>query len=260
MVNADHAWRLLLRDIQANGEFREDRTGVGTQSLFGYQLEVLNTVTFPAVTCKKLGFEQVKAELASFIRGYTTKKDFNKMGCTIWDKWPDDFGPIYGAQWRNFNGVDQLWQLCDDLKKNPNGRRHIVTAWNPAELNKMCLPPCPIMFQCYVSQKTFLDMHVYQRSADAFIGVPFDIASYALLQRLIAKEVGLESGRLIFSYGDVHIYNNHEKAVELALSRTIHPPPRLEIAKESILWDFRPDDAQLLGYEHSGFIRAELNV
>lgn len=267
MQNADNAYRAILHDVLRYGEDRSDRTGVGTLSLFGQQLEVVNSVSFPAITIKKLNFDQVAAELAAFLAGATTLEEFHAFGCKIWDgnaQGRNRLGPIYGAQWRRwpnrFGSIDQLGNMVRSLRCDPESRRHFVSAWNVAELPDMCLPPCHVSFQAYVSRKQFLDIHVYQRSVDLFLGLPFDIASYALLQRIIAQEVGLISGRLIFSFGDSHIYKNHLEQVELILSRNQYPPPQLELDEYVGIDNFHPKMARLIGYQHGGFVKGELNV
>lgn len=249
--------------VMEEGERRSDRTGVGTYSLFGQSICVANTTAFPAVTTKKLAFSQVVAEMACFVRGAHRLRDFHAMGCKVWDgnaRGKDELGPIYGKQWRDWRGVDQLRALVEGLRKDPTSRRHIVSAWNVDELPQMCLPPCPVMFQCYVSQETFVDMAVFQRSADLFLGVPFDIAGYALLQRLIAKETGYESGSLRFFFGDAHVYANHVEQAKLALNNEPYPPPTLDVAAEARLFDFMPEQVRLRDYTSHPFLGAALNV
>lgn len=273
-------WRRILEKVMRHGELRNDRTGVGTLALFGEQLVFDNRTMFPAVTLKRLGFEQVKAELACFLRGYDNLEDFHKMGCTIWDGngtseyWKPfahcegDVGRIYGVQWRfwrsassaGYSETDQLRNLVDGMRKEPHGRRHIVTAWNPGELKQMCLPPCHMFFQAFINADKQVDLAVYMRSVDLFLGLPFDVASYALFQRLLAKELGLDSGVLTFFLGDTHIYLNHREQVAEALQRLEKDLPTLELSTDASLFDFHPSQATLQGYDPRGFIKAPLNV
>lgn len=256
-------WHDLMAKVLKEGNVREDRTGVGTISLFGEQLKVPDHYNrFPAVTSKRLGFKQVAAELACFIQGYRYLSDFHRMGCTIWDAnslGREDLGPIYGYQWRNFNGVDQLRQLIAGLEKNPTSRRHLLTTWNVNNLEFMCLPPCQVLLQYYV-RGSYLDCVAYYRSSDLFIGLPFDMASCALLQELIANEVGLLRGRLTLQFGDVHIYKNHLHQVHEVLKRPVHRLPRLNLAKDTSLWSFHPSQASLVDYTSEPFLEAPLNV
>jgi thymidylate synthase len=225
-------WQDLMRRIRDTGVARPDRTGFGTRALFGELLRLDNSLRFPAVTTKQLFMKQCMAELAAFLKGATTLGEFHKEGCTIWDAnaaapvWqakvgdPNYVGRIYGAQWRDWHSamptrygtatyhVDQLTNLINGLQTDPYSRRHLVTAYNPGELQDMCLPPCHVMFQCFVNANT-LSMMVYMRSVDVFLGLPFDIASYAVLQRLIAQTVGMKTNSLTFALGDTHLYNNH---------------------------------------------------
>lgn len=275
------AWHDLLKRIRDNGETRSDRTGVGTTSIFGECIKVHNSGTFPAVTTKRLFFKQCMAELACFIRGDHSLDAFHLAGCTIWDgngndprwtesdgcKFAGDLGRIYGVQWRDWKGFDgvpsdQLRALVQGINQDPTSRRHIVTAWNPGELDQMCLPPCHMMFQCRVSKGKALDMAVYMRSCDVFLGLPFNIASYAALQRLIAYETGFDSGDLTFFLGDAHIYNNHQDQVAEVLSRKPYRQPYLEGHKgvSISLWDFGPSDFTLKDYVTHPAVRAPLNV
>lgn len=272
------AWQRLLETVSDLGELRGDRTGVGTQSIFGLSAEFVNTPeSFPAVTTKRLAVKQCFAEMALFIQGKHTLADFHALGCTIWDgngtspNWQPyvdgDLGRIYGVQWRDWRhgipggqvAIDQLYQFVERLKRDPNSRRHIMTTWNPGELAHMCLPPCHIMLQAYVSGE-HLDFLVYMRSVDLVLGLPFDVAGYALLQHLVAKEVNLEPRRLLFNFGDAHIYRNHSEAVATILVRTPKAPPRLILAPEARLFDFHPDMATLEGYDPHEAVKAELNV
>lgn len=272
-----HEWHRILSKVSRYGVDRPDRTGTGTRALFGELLEFTNDDReFPAVTSKHLGWKQCMAELECFIKGHNNLKQFHEAGCTIWDananaqywspRWPGDLGKIYGFQWRHFSGrsqsgglkqVDQLKELVGGLKRDPYGRRHLVTAWNPAELDQMCLPPCHYAFQCFVSDGC-MDLLVHMRSVDLFLGLPFDIASYAVLQRLIATETGLKSRFLKFSLGDAHIYDNHKAQVAEVVSRPTHVAPTLELS--GTLFNFKGSDAKLVGYSHAGAVPAQMNV
>lgn len=286
------SWLHLLQKVRKYGHSRPDRTGTGTLSLFAEQVTFNNFDNeFPAVTTKKLAFGQVCAELACFLRGYDNLEQFHMMGCTIWDgngdadywtphrRWRGDLGRIYGVQWRDWQSVvparvgngaadvkhtDQLANLVKNMRMDPFGRRHIVTALNPGETDQMCLPPCHVLFQAYVRADPyadpFVDLRVDMRSVDLFLGLPFDIASYAVLQRLLAKELGLRSGYLTFQLGDAHIYKNHLEQVNTVLARTPLPPPRLELADGASLFDFNPSQAKLVGYDPHPAVPAPLNV
>lgn len=273
-------WRRILEKVSRHGELHNDRTGVGTLALFGEQLVFDNRTTFPAVTLKKLGFDQVKAELACFLRGYDNLKDFHKMGCTIWDgnggsdywkpfaRFEGDLGQLYGVLWRKYQSaverdealpsVDQLRNLVDSMRREPHGRRHIVIAYHPA--SKAALPPCHMFFQAFVNKHRQVDLAVYMRSVDLFLGLPFDVASYATLQRLLAKELGLDSGMLTFFLGDAHIYLNHRAQVAEVLQRSEKELPTLALTADASLFEFHPSQALLQGYEPHAFIKAPLNV
>lgn len=277
-------WKRILGKVLRQGEKRDDRTGVGTLALFGEALTFDNRDGFPAVTTKKLAFNQMAAELACFVRGYQTLEQFHSMGCTIWDgngtsdywvpyaRHEGDLGRIYGVQWRDWRSTnlgevtstDQLKNLIDGMRREPHGRRHVVTALNPGELGQMCLPPCHVLFQAFVSGPVDgakrVDLCVYMRSVDLFLGLPFDIASYALLQRLIAKELGFDSGFLTFFLGDAHIYLNHVEQVNVVLTREEFEPPWLSIRPEASLFDFHPNQVELRDYKHHGPVPAPLNV
>lgn len=280
-------WKELLSDVMRNGAKRSDRTGVGTLSLFAKSFTLDNSTLFPAVTLKKLYFSQVCAELTCFIRGFDNLKDFNLMGCNIWDangntpSWLSKargegyLGRIYGVQWRDWMSVDakgkpqhtdQLVELIKSIKTSPYSRRHVVTAFNPGENSMVCLPPCHVLFQAYVRDdqggrdRASLDICVYMRSVDLFLGLPFDIASYALLQRLIARCAGLNSGSLTFFLGDAHIYLNHLRQVETLLSRECLPLPSLWLSSETSLFGFLPEDAELVNYASHDSVKAPMNV
>ena len=264
----------LVRRVRDTGLQRPDRTGVGTISRFGCQVTFDLTKGFPAVTTKRLNFRSVVAELLCFIHGEHNLADFNARGTKIWDAngkayyWKPqvegDLGRIYGAQWRDWQGrhmdVDQLANLLEGLTLDPYGRRHIVTAWQPAELADMCLPPCHILFQCYVPGDGTLDLRVDMRSLDLFLGFPFDIASYAILQTLIAREVGLSPGNLTFQNGDTHIYNNHISQVNEMLSRTPKALPQLVIARDKGIFELETDDIVLVNYVSHPAIAAPMAV
>lgn len=265
------AWQRLLETVSDMGEVRKDRTGVGTQSIFGLSAEFVNTTAFfPAVTTKRLAVKQCFAEMALFIQGKHTLADFHKLGCNIWDGngtspgwqpyFDGDLGRIYGVQWRDWNkSHDQLMLFVHNLRANPMSRRHIMTTWNPSDLADMCLPPCHIMLQAYVSGDK-LDFLVYMRSVDLVLGLPFDVAGYALLQHLVAREVGMKPRRLLFNFGDAHIYRNHTEAVTTILARSPKPSPRLILAPEARLFDFHPDMATLENYDSHEAVKAVLNV
>lgn len=273
-------WHDLLRRVMLEGETRADRTGVGTRSLFGVTLELPAVKDhFPAVTTKRLAFKQMAAELSCFVQGLDNLKDFHEMGCTIWDangnasywqpEYPGHLGRIYGVQWRDWlstnrdndlASTDQLANLIRDIKKDPTSRRLMVTAWNPGELDQMCLPPCHTHFQVSVRHGKRLCMTVYMRSVDMFLGLPFDIASYGLLLSLLAKDTGYEAGKLTFFLGDAHIYLNHLEQVFLVLGRTPLPPPKLILAENVTTLRFQSKDAMLDQYLHYGEVKAEMNV
>ena len=272
-------WHDIMAKVLAEGRSRPDRTGIGTVSLFGEQLVFDNSGPFPATTSKRLAIKQVAAELASFLNGHNTLEQFHNEGCTIWDAngnapyWkPDvhgDLGRIYGVQWRQWRAVDkagymveldQLHGLIQSMRNDPFGRRHMVTAWNPGELSQMCLPPCHVLFQAYVTAEYTVDLRVDMRSVDLFLGLPFDIASYALLQCLLCRTLGWQSGRLIFQLGDAHIYLNHLDAVAKALANPILPGPKLVLADEANLLNFSADMVTLEDYACAAAIPAPMNV
>ena len=258
----------LLRHIRENGVFKEDRTGTGTQSVFGYQMRFNLADGFPLLTTKKVHLKSIIYELLWFIAGDTNIKYLKDHGVSIWDEWADangDLGPVYGHQWRSFptpdgGHVDQLKNVVEQLKKNPDSRRHIVCAWNPAEVDQMALPPCHALFQFYVANGK-LSCQLYQRSADVFLGVPFNIASYALLTLMIAQVCGYEPGDFVHTFGDVHIYRNHFEQVELQLSREPRPLPtmRLNPAKKD-LFAFDYEDFTLENYDPWPAIKAPVAV
>lgn len=257
----------FLRHILQVGQPKSDRTGTGTISTFGCQMRFDLQQGFPLVTTKKVHFKSVVHELLFFIRGLTNNNELEKNGVRIWREWarPDgDLGPIYGAQWRSWQGagpekIDQLKQVVEQIKSHPESRRHIVSAWNVGELDKMALMPCHVMFQFYVVNGT-LSCMLTQRSADAFLGVPFNIASYALLTHMVAKECGLEVGEFIWSGGDCHIYNNHIEQVELQLTREPLPLPRIKLNEDKSLFEYEYEDIILLDYASHPKITAPVSV
>lgn len=258
----------LCRQILDHGEPRSDRTGTGTISLFGAQLRFDLRHGFPLVTTKKVLFRAVVRELLWFLRGATNINDDLTQHTPIWDAWADEtgeLGPIYGHQWRRWGatedspGIDQLRAAIDLIKTDPESRRIIVSAWNVADLPAMALSPCHTLFQLYVA-KGRLDLQLYQRSADMALGVPFNIASYALLLTLIANEVGLEPGYFIHTFGDAHIYTNHVEGLKIQLSRTPHPLPKLRVPAGKPVLDVTFDDIVLEDYVHDPFIKFEVAV
>jgi thymidylate synthase len=253
----------LVRHILENGEERKDRTGVGTISLFGAQARYDMREGFPIVTSKKVLFSAVVRELLWFLRGSTNIHDGLTEYTPIWDAWADEsgeLGPIYGHQWRNWGGtgIDQIARAIQLIKTDPTSRRIVVSAWNVSDLDRMRLPPCHVMFQFYV-QGQRLDCQLYQRSADMALGVPFNIASYALLTAMVASECGLIPGFLVHTLGDAHIYVNHIDGLRRQLEREPYPRPRLELAKKPLA-DIRFEDIGLVGYQHHPFIKFEVAV
>ncbi|NKX53520.1 thymidylate synthase [Arthrobacter mobilis] len=263
----------LLRDVLATGTPKSDRTGTGTRSVFGRQIRFDLAGSFPLITTKRVHFKSVALELLWFLRGDSNVKWLQDQGVTIWDEWADEdgeLGPVYGVQWRSWptpdgGHIDQIAQLIDSLKANPDSRRHIVSAWNVAEISKMALPPCHAFFQFYVQPSPEgpgrLSCQLYQRSADMFLGVPFNIASYALLTLMVAQQVGLEPGEFIWTGGDVHIYEDHLRQVTEQLGREPFPYPQLRITRtpESI-FDYRLEDFELVNYRHHPAIKAPVAV
>lgn len=265
MQYIDSGYELLLQDVLDNGEPRQDRTGVGTRSVFGRQLRYDLSKGFPRITTKYVPMKPIKAELLWFLRGEDDISWLQELDVHIWDDWADTdgyVGPLYGVQWRNWGSAhDQIKRLIRDLREDPYSRRHLVSAWNVGELDSMALAPCHAFFQCYVSNDDKLSLQVYQRSADLFLGVPFNIASYALLTHLLAQQTGLSVGELIWTGGDCHIYNNHVEQVKVQLKRTVYPFPRLRLRRrESIdLYHMNDIDASE-GYRSGGILRAPVAV
>lgn len=253
----------LLQRILEEGEDVQDRTKTGTRRLFAERLEFDLTKGFPIVTTKKVAFHAVATELAWFLRGDTNIAYLHRHNVHIWDAWADEegnLGPIYGAQWRSWDGkIDQLRDVVEEMKVNPSSRRFVVSSWNVGAMAEMKLPPCHILFQFYISQDQRLSLQVYQRSADIFLGIPFNISSYALLAHLVARQLGLGVGRLVFSLGDVHLYHNHIEQARIQLPREPFSLPELCLKKGDV-FDFSPEDAILRGYKHHPVLRGEVAV
>ena len=258
----------LLRHIMQDGVQKTDRTGVGTKSVFGYQMRFDLSEGFPLLTTKKVHLRSIIHELLWFIAGDTNIKYLKDNGVSIWDEWADengDLGPVYGHQWRSWpapdgRSIDQLAQVVDQIKNNPDSRRLLVCAWNPGEVDKMALPPCHCLFQFYVADGK-LSCQLYQRSADTFLGVPFNIASYSLLTMMIAQECGLEPGEFVHTTGDTHIYNNHFDQVREQLSREPRALPRMKLNPEvKSIFDFKYEDFTLEGYDPWPAIKAPVAV
>ena len=258
----------LLKHILANGSEKTDRTGTGTKSCFGYQMRFNLAKGFPLVTTKKLHLKSIIYELLWFLKGDTNIKYLNEHGVNIWNEWADsngDLGPVYGKQWRSWEGadgkvIDQITDVVNQLKTNPDSRRMIISAWNVAELPKMALMPCHSLFQFYVADGN-LSCQLYQRSADVFLGVPFNIASYALLTMMLAQVCNLEYGDFVHSFGDVHIYNNHLEQVNLQLSRPFFDLPTMKINPLiNNIFDFNFEDFTLKNYQCHSAIKAPVAV
>jgi thymidylate synthase len=258
----------FLEHILHNGTHKTDRTGTGTQSVFGYQMRFDLAQGFPLVTTKKLHLKSIIHELLWFLRGDTNTRYLQDNGVSIWNEWADkdgNLGPVYGKQWRSWetidgNTIDQISQLIHDIKNNPDSRRLIVSAWNVGELNKMALPPCHLLFQFYVANEK-LSCQLYQRSADAFLGVPFNIASYALLTHMIAQQCDLAVGDFIWTGGDCHLYSNHLEQATLQLTRAPYPLPQLIIQrKPASIFDYCFDDFAIENYQCHPAIKAPVAV
>jgi thymidylate synthase len=252
----------LLVEVLQNGIDRPDRTGTGSRSIFGYQMRFDLEEGFPLLTTKKLHFKSIAHELLWFLSGDTNIKYLHDHKVTIWDEWADengDLGPVYGKQWRNFNGVDQIKKVRESLLTNPYSRRHIVSAWNPTEVDNMALPPCHTMFQFYVADNK-LSCQLYQRSADIFLGVPYNIASYALLTHMMAKECNYKVGTFVHTLGDAHIYHNHFEQCFTQLERFPYPLPRLEIIGNPDLFNYTFDNFKLIDYAAHPSIKAPIAV
>jgi len=275
----------LLRHVRQTGEVRKDRTGVGTLGIFGAQLRFDLAEGFPLVTTKKVHTKSIIQELLWFLAGRTDNAWLTERGVTIWNEWATaeqcakfgrgegDLGPVYGHQWRNFgatkkpdgtynsDGVDQIKLLVEQLKKNPASRRHLITGWNPLEADKVALPPCHTLYQFHVSTDNRLSCQLYQRSADLFLGVPFNIASYSLLTHMIAQVTGLKPGHFVHTFGDAHIYSNHLEQVDLQCSREPRPLPRLILNPEiKDLFAFKYEDITIEGYDPHPGIKAPVAI
>lgn len=263
----EHQYEDLMRHVFFHGVNKSDRTGTGTRSVFGYQMRFNLQNGFPLVTTKKLHLRSIIHELLWFLKGDSNIRYLHENGVTIWDEWADengDLGPVYGVQWRNWRGadknVDQIAELVHTIKTNPDSRRMIVTAWNVAELPKMALPPCHMMFQVYVADGK-LSCQLYQRSCDIFLGVPFNIASYSLLTHMLAQQCDLEVGDFVWTGGDCHLYNNHFDQVRLQLSREPRPYPKLVIKrKPESIFDYKFEDFEIVGYDPHPAIKAPVAV
>jgi thymidylate synthase len=257
----------LLYDVYVNGVEKSDRTGTGTWSVFGRQIRYDLSKGFPLITSKRVHFKSIAFELLWFLRGESNIRWLQAHGVSIWDEWADEdgnLGPVYGVQWRSWpdgNGgtIDQIQKVIDQIRKNPDSRRHVVTAWNPAEVDDMALPPCHALFQFYVADGK-LSCQLYERSADLFLGVPFNIASYALLTHMVAAQTGLEVGEFIWTGGDTHVYKNHETQVLEQLSRSFRPLPKLTLRERDSIFDYVYEDIQLHEYDPHPGIKAPVAV
>ncbi|KEZ50610.1 MULTISPECIES: thymidylate synthase [Metabacillus] len=258
----------LCKHVLSNGTVKEDRTGTGTISTFGYQMRFDLSEGFPLLTTKKLHLKSIIHELIWFLRGDTNVKYLQDNGVRIWNEWADEngeLGPVYGRQWRSWEGangetVDQIAKLIDQIKNNPDSRRLIVSAWNPADVDKMALPPCHCFFQFYVNDGK-LSCQLYQRSADVFLGVPFNIASYALLTMMVAHVTDLEPGEFVHTFGDVHIYKNHLEQVDLQLTRDVRKLPKMKLNPDvKSIFDFSFEDFTLQDYDPHPHIKGAVSV
>jgi thymidylate synthase len=258
----------LMRHVLERGHRKSDRTGTGTLSTFGWQMRFDLAAGFPLLTTKKVHFKSVAYELLWFLKGETNVRWLQERGVSIWDEWADEsgeLGPVYGSQWRSWpapdgGAIDQIAQVVESIRTRPDSRRHIVTAWNPAEIEKMKLPPCHVLFQFYVAEGR-LSCQMYQRSADIFLGVPFNIASYALLTLMVAQVCGLEPGEFVHTLGDAHLYLNHLDQAKEQLARVPRPLPRIRLnpgVKD--IFGFRYEDLALEGYDPHPAIKAPIAV
>ena len=263
-----HQYLGLLQNILDQGVYKKDRTGTGCLSLFGHQMRFDLSKGFPLVTTKKLHIKSIIYELIWFLKGDTNIHFLNKNGISIWDEWADengDLGPIYGSQWRSWSApdskkIDQITNLMNELIEKPNSRRLLVSSWNVSELDKMALPPCHILFQFHVAGNK-LSCQLYQRSADVFLGVPFNIASYALLTLMVAQVSGLEAHEFIHTLGDAHIYSNHIEQSKLQLKRKPYPMPSISLnPKKTSIFDFEYEDFELIDYKAHPHIKAKVSV
>jgi len=257
----------LLAELLERGARKSDRTGTGTLSLFGRQIRFALDQSFPLLTTKKLHLKSIVYELLWFLRGDTNVRWLQERGVTIWDEWADaqgELGPVYGYQWRHWKApdgreIDQIAQVVESVRRNPDSRRHMVVAWNPADVDKMALPPCHALFQFYVAEGR-LSCQMYQRSADVFLGVPFNIASYSLLTLMMAQVTGLAPGEFVLALGDVHLYLNHVEQAREQLARAPRAFPRMRLAARSDLFAFRYEDFALEGYDPHPAIKAPIAV
>ena len=257
----------LLRDVLENGSHKSDRTGTGTRSVFGRQIRFNLAEGFPLITTKRVHLKSIVGELIWFLRGESNVSWLREHGVTIWDEWADEhgeLGPVYGVQWRSWptptgEHIDQISELIEQIRTNPDSRRLIVSAWNVADIPNMALAPCHAFFQFYVADGK-LSCQLYQRSADMFLGVPFNIASYALLTHMIAAETGLEPGEFVWTGGDCHIYDNHVAQVTEQLSREPFAYPRLSLAKRASIFEYEIDDVAVENYQHHPAIKAPVAV
>ncbi len=258
----------LMRHVRTRGVRKSDRTGIGTLSVFGYQMRFDLGAGFPAVTTKALHFRSIIHELLWFLRGETNVGYLREHGVTIWDEWADErgeLGPVYGYQWRSWptpsgEHVDQIARVVEQIERDPDSRRHVVSAWNVSDLERMALPPCHVLFQFYVAENR-LSCQLYQRSADVFLGVPFNIASYALLTLMIAQVTGYEPGEFVHTLGDAHLYSNHLEQVDVQLAREPYPLPTMRLnPRVESLYDFRYEDFELVDYRHHPSIKAPIAV
>lgn len=265
---AMHQYEDLMRHVYENGHSKSDRTGTGTRSVFGHQMRFDLSQGFPLITTKKLHTRSIFIELLWFLRGDSNVNWLRDRGVSIWNEWADengDLGPVYGVQWRSWptpdgRHIDQISQILDQIRANPDSRRLIVSAWNVADIPRMALPPCHAFFQFYVADGK-LSCQLYQRSADIFLGVPFNIASYALLTHMVAQQCDLEAGDFIWTGGDCHLYSNHFDQVELQLSRTPYPYPRLHIKrKPASIFEYDYEDFEILDYQAHPHIKAPVAV
>ena len=267
MGSINTAYEDLLRHVLVHGAKKSDRTGTGTRSVFGHQMRYNLADGFPLVTTKKVHLKSIVYELLWFLRGDSNVRYLRAHGVGIWDEWADEngeLGPVYGVQWRSWptpsgEHIDQISRVIDALRRDPDSRRIVVSAWNVAELDRMALPPCHAFFQFYVADGA-LSCQLYQRSADLFLGVPFNIASYSLLTHMVAAQTGHRPGEFIWTGGDCHIYDNHVEQVEQQLSRHPYPFPQLRLAQRDSVFDYRYEDVEIIGYQHHPAIRAPIAV
>jgi thymidylate synthase len=262
------AYLNLLRHVQDHGVEKRDRTGVGTRSIFGYQMRFDLSAGFPVLTTKRLHLKSIVHELLWFLKGETNTRYLKQHGVTIWDEWADengDLGPVYGCQWRSWpapdgGSIDQVSRLIENIRSDPDSRRLIVSAWNVSELPKMALPPCHLLFQLYVAEGR-LSCQLYQRSADVFLGVPFNIASYSLLTMMVAQVTDLQPGEFVHTFGDAHLYTNHLEQAKQQLTRDPRPLPTMKINPDvRSIFDFQFDDFHLENYAPHPHIRAPVAV